>query len=101
MRANRSGRDPQRVEGFLYLRCVPSLDHVQVTLLDEREDDCVVCLLRRSAGGLGVDHYPDGWTLRWETDSEFSNDELESTIQLGPEATVESVRSTFEQRGWI
>jgi hypothetical protein len=191
VRANRSNRDALEVEGILYLRYVPSLDYVQVTLLDESgrldnvnpatvkvveagvvdieqledgepligdpgwrrvtdldaaiaeglvslessdemswdalleqmrgvlkplvdagwevvreeteqsEDDCVVCLLRRAPGQLSVDHYPDGWTLLWETDEEFSSDEVEPTVQLGPDDPVRVVHSIFEERGWI
>jgi hypothetical protein len=191
VRANRSSRDASQVEGILFLRYVPSLDYVQVTLLDERgglhhldpttievveagvvdieqlekdepltgdpgwrritdletaiaaglvslesgdgmswdallermrgvlkplvdagwevvreeteesEDDCVVCLLRRAPGYLSVDHYPDGWTMLWETDEKFWSDEMAPTVRLGPDDPVRVVRSTFEERGWI
>jgi hypothetical protein len=191
VRANRSNREALEVEGILYLRYVPSLDYVQVTLLDESgrldnvnpatikvveagvvdieqledgepligepgwrrvtdldaaiadglvtlesgdgmswdalleemrgilkplvdagwevireeteqsEDDCVVCFLRRATDHLSVDHYPDGWTNLWETDSDFWSDELTPTFGLGPDDPVAVVRTAFGQRGWI
>jgi hypothetical protein len=68
---------------------------------DESEEDCVVCLLRRSADHLSVDHYLDGWSLLWETDSDFLSSEEGSALQLGPDNSVVALRSTFEERGWI